>query len=71
MDAGPIKKNLYIAFFRHVMDEDSEDGEVNVIATNFTEAVKKAETEGARVSTGEKDPVEMYRIELLAKIDVE
>lgn len=70
MEQTPTK-NLYTACFRHIVKPEMDAGIVNVVAANFTEAIKKAEAASSKVSTGEADPVELFQIELAAKIDAE
>lgn len=63
------KKNLYLAQFKH--KKDSSVTELQVIATSFDDAVKKAQENTELVMTGKDDAVEMVGIEIEAVIDVE
>lgn len=71
-----VIKNVYVAEYKHTMQKNPTNGEfntskLNVVAIDFSEAVKKAEANKDKVSTGKEDPVELIIIGLLVTIDAE
>ncbi len=66
-----IVKNLYKVKFRHTKNENEDKTEMNVIAVDMEEALKKASENKEIVMSGKDDPVIITGVELEVSIDVE
>lgn len=66
-----ISKQVYAVTFRHTNSKDDDKTIMNVVAGDFTEAVKKAQDNKQIVMSGKEDQVEIFCIEVALIIDVE